>query len=85
MGSWVPHSPWYEAKFEKAGIKETDAAAALFENPNVYAVFMKTEGTGYEYLSDFYAENYPGVTIEVVEEITVSNDITFQIVKGKRS
>ncbi|MGN0411839.1 MAG: hypothetical protein ACI4FV_02285 [Lachnospiraceae bacterium] len=82
MGSWVPHSPWYAEKFERSGIKEADAAAALFENPNVYAVFMKTEGTGYEYLSDFYAENYPGVTLEVVEEITVSNDITFQILHG---
>ena len=85
MGSWVPHSPWYAEKFERSGIKEADAAAALFENPNVYAVFMKTEGTGYEYLSDFYAENYPGVTLEVVEEITVSNDITFQILQGSLS
>ena len=81
MGSWVPHSPWYAEKFERQGILETDAAKAAFEN-NVYFVFMKTEATGYDYLIDFYAENYPDVSIELVEELTVSNDVTFQILKG---
>lgn len=81
MGSWVPHSPWYSEKFIRQGILEEDAAKAVFED-NVYLVFMKTDNTGYDYLVDFYNENYPGVTIEVVEEVTVSNDVTFQILKG---
>lgn len=81
MGSWVPHSPWYSEKFERQNLLETDAAKAAFED-NVYFVFMKTDATGYDYLIDFYAENYPDVSIELVEEVTMSNDITFQILKG---
>lgn len=83
MGSWLPRSPWYEKTFEQEGIIEEQAAIALYENPQVYAVFMKAEPAGYEYLEKFYAENYPGVTLEVVDEVTVSGDITFQLVKGK--
>lgn len=83
MGSWLPRSPWYEKVFEHEGIGEGQTAIALYENPQVYAVFMKAEIPRYKYLEAFYAENYPGVSIEVVEEITVSGGITFQIVKGK--
>jgi len=82
MGSWVPHSPWYAEKFVRQNIAEDEAARAVFEDPQVYLVFMKTENTGYEYLIDFYRENYPGVTIQLEEEVTVSSDVTFQILKG---
>lgn len=80
LGSWIPHSPWYDTKFEKAGI--TDPAAALYKDPNVYAVFMNTEGTSYEYLEDFYAENHPGVTLKIVETVDVANNLQFFIIKG---
>ncbi len=80
LGSWIPHSPWYAAKFERAGI--TDPASALCEDPNVFAVFMNTEGTGYGYLQDFYSENYPGVTLKVVDTVDVSNELQFLILKG---
>ncbi len=82
MGSWVTHSPWYTAKFERQQIPEEKAAAALYDNPNVYAVFMDTPETGYEYLQDFYAENYPGVSLETLDTVNTSNDITFFILKG---
>ena len=76
----MPHSPWYDEKFERAGI--ADPAAALYRDPNVFAVFMNTEGTGYGYLQDYYAENYPGVSLEIVETVDVSNGIQFFILKG---
>ena len=82
LGSWIPHSPWYDAKFERAQI--TDPAAALYEESNVFAVFMNTEGISYEYLEDFYAENHPGVTLEIVETVDVANDLQFFIIKGHR-
>lgn len=82
LGSWIPHSPWYDEKFEKQGI--TDPARALFEDPNVFVVFMNTEGISYDYLSDFYAENYPGVTLEIADTVDVSNDLQFLILKGYR-
>lgn len=80
LGSWIPHSPWYDAKFERAGI--SDPAAALYEDPNVYVVFMNTEDTGHAYLEDFYAENYPGVTLKIVDRVEVSNGLEFLILKG---
>lgn len=80
LGSWIPHSPWYDAKFERQGI--SDPAKALYENPNVYVVFMNTEGISYDYLADFYAENYPGVTLEIADTVNVSNDLQFLILKG---
>lgn len=80
LGSWIPHSPWYDAKFERECI--TDPAKALYENPNVYVVFMNTEGISYDYLADFYAENYPGVTLEIADTVDVSNDLQFLILKG---
>lgn len=82
LGSWIPHSPWYDAKFERQGI--TDPAEALFEDPNVFVVFMNTEGISYDYLADFYAENYPGVTLEIADTVDVSNDLQFLILKGYR-
>lgn len=82
LGSWIPHSPWYDAKFEQQGI--TDPARALFEDPNVFVVFMNTEGISYDYLADFYAENYPGVTLEIADTVNVSNDLQFLILKGYR-
>lgn len=81
LGSWIPHSPWYDAKFERQGI--TDPAGALFEDPNVFVVFMNTEGISYDYLADFYAENYPGVTLEIADTVNVSNDLQFLILKGR--
>lgn len=80
LGSWIPHSPWYDAKFERQGI--ADPARALFENPNVFVVFMNTEGISYDYLADYYAENYPGVTLEIADTVDVSNDLQFLILKG---
>lgn len=80
MGSWIPHSPWYDAKFQKSDI--SNPAAALYENPNVYAVFMNTEETDYDYLEAFYAENYPGVSLEVVDTVDTSNGVQFLILKG---
>lgn len=82
MGSWIPHSPWYDAKFERCGI--SDPAAALFESPDVFAVFMNTEGISYDYLEDFYRENYPGVSLKVIDTIDVSNELQFLILKGYR-
>lgn len=80
MGSWLPKSPWYNDKLSKAGI--TDAGAALYENPDVYVVFMDSENTSFDYLADFYAENHPGVLLEVVDTVSTSNDIKFLIIKG---
>lgn len=82
MGSWVPHSPWYSAKFDRQQIAEDKAAEALWKVPEVYAVFMDTPETGFEYLQDFYAENHPGVTLETVETVPTSNGISFLIVRG---
>lgn len=80
LGSWIPHSPWYDAKFERQGI--ADPARALYEDPEVFVVFMNTEGINYDYLTDFYAENYPGVSLKVVDTVDVSNDLQFLILKG---
>lgn len=82
LGSWMPHSPWYDVKFEKAGI--SNPAAALYEDPNVFAVFMDTEGTGYDYLQDYYRENYPGVSLKIVDTVDVSCGLRFLILKGYR-
>jgi len=83
MGSWIPHSPWYGAKFEREGI--SDPAAALYEDPNVFIVFMNTEGISYDYLTDFYAENYPGVSFVIADTVDVSNELQFLVLKGTLS
>lgn len=80
MGGWAAKSPWYEKKLEKQDI--TDPALSLCEDPSVYAVFMDTEETNYEYLENFYAENYPGVRLRVVETVDTKNGISFLILKG---
>lgn len=80
MGGWAAKSPWYEKKLKANGILEP--ATALYENPNVYAVFMNSETTDYAYLEAFYAENYPNVQIEVVDTIETANGLSFSILKG---
>ena len=80
MGGWAAKSPWYEKKLKANGI--LDPAAALYENPNVYAVFMNSETTNYAYLEAFYAENYPGVQIEIVDTVETANGLSFSILKG---
>lgn len=80
MGGWAAGSPWYEKKLEKRGI--TDPAVSLYEDPSVYAVFMDTEETNYDYLENFYRENYPGVRLEVVETVDTGDGISFLILKG---
>lgn len=80
MGGWAAKSPWYEKALKKRGI--ADPAAALCEDPSVYAVFMDTEETGYDYLENFYSENYPGVQLKVVETVDAGNGISFLILKG---
>ncbi len=82
LGSWIPHSPWYDAKFERSGI--SDPASALFESPDVYVVFMNTEGISFDYLEDFYRENYPDVSLKVADTVDVSNELQFLILKGYR-
>lgn len=79
MGGWAAKSPWYEKKLKKEQI--ADPASALFEDSSVYAVFMNTEETGYDYLEAFYAENYPGVRLEEVETVDAS-DISFVILNA---
>uniref|UniRef100_UPI00405730AD hypothetical protein n=1 Tax=Acetatifactor sp. TaxID=1872090 RepID=UPI00405730AD len=80
MGSWLPKSPWYDEKLERAGIK--DVGESVLNNENVYVVFMNTDATDSKYLIDFYAENYPGAVLEKIEEIEGSNNIVFEIWKG---
>lgn len=82
MGSWVPHSPWYDTKFSREGI--TDPARSVLDSGKVYLVFMKSSATSWQYLSDFYHEKYPGSALTVVKEIKTSEDVTFEILKGKR-
>lgn len=86
MGSWVANSPWYTEKFDQEGI--TNPALALLGEDDtstpVYAVFMKTDDTSWDYLEKFYEENYPGSHLEVEDEVTTSSGITFEIVAGKR-
>lgn len=79
MGGWAAKSPWYEKKLKKEQI--ADPAAALFEDSSIYAVFMDTEETGYDYLEAFYAENYPGIRLEEVETID-TGDISFIILNA---
>lgn len=80
IGGWAAKSPWYEKKLKANGILEP--ATALYENPNVYAVFMNSETTDYAYLEAFYAENYPGIRIEVVDTVETANGLSFSILKG---
>lgn len=80
MGGWAAKSPWYEKKLEKEQI--ADPAAALCEDPFVYAVFMNTEETGYGYLEAFYAENYPDVRLEEVETVDAGGGISFVILNA---
>ncbi len=80
MGGWAAKSPWYDKKLKRAGI--LDPAAALYEDPSVYAVFMDTDGTDYGYLEDFYAENYPSVSLRITETIDAGGGISFLILKG---
>ena len=80
MGGWAAGSPWYEKKLKKRGI--TDPAVSLYEDPSVYAVFMDMEETNYDYLENFYRENYPRVRLEVVETVDTGDGISFLILKG---
>lgn len=80
MGGWAAKSPWYEKKLEKEQI--ADPAAALCEDPFVYAVFMNTEETGYGYLEAFYAENYPDVRLEEVETVDAGGGVSFVILNA---
>ena len=80
LGSWMPHSPWYELKFNRAGISHP--AEALYEDPNVYVVFMNAESIDDDYLQDFYDENYSGVSLKIVERVDVSNGLQFLVMKG---
>lgn len=80
MGGWAVKSPWYEKKLTAKGI--SDPAAALYENPSVYAVFMNTGETNYDYLNQFYAENHPGVTLEVTETVDAGGGLSFLVLKG---
>lgn len=80
MGGWAAKSPWYEKKLTAKGI--SDPATALYENPSVYAVFMNTGETNYDYLKEFYAENYPGVTLKVTETVDAGGGLSFLILKG---
>lgn len=80
MGGWAAKSPWYEKKLTAKGI--SDPAAALYENPSVYAVFMNTGETNYDYLNQFYAENHPGVTLEVTETVDAGGGLSFLVLKG---
>lgn len=80
MGGWAAKSPWYEKKMEKEQI--ADPAAALCEDPFVYAVFMNTEDTGYGYLEAFYAENYPDVRLEEVETVDAGGGVSFVILNA---
>ncbi len=80
MGGWAAKSPWYEKKLEKEQI--ADPAAVLYEDSSVYAVFMNTEETGYDYLEAFYAENYPDVRLEEVETVDAGGGISFVILNA---
>lgn len=80
MGGWAAKSPWYEKKLKKEQI--ADPASALFEDTSVYAVFMNTEETGYDYLESFYAENYPGVHLEEIETVDAGDGISFVILNA---
>lgn len=80
MGGWAAKSPWYEKKLEKRGI--TDPAVSLYEDSSVYAVFMDMEETNYDYLENFYTENYPGVHLRVVDTVETKNGISFLVLKG---
>lgn len=79
MGSWISNSPWYDKKFERAGI--SDPAPALYKDPSVFVVFMNIENISYDYLEAFYAENHPGVSLHVMEMVDVSNGLQFLICK----
>lgn len=81
LGSWIPHSPWYDAKFAKENI--SDPAAALYENPNVFVVFMDIEETSYCYLEAFYAENHPGVSLEIMDTVQTESGLSFLILKAR--
>lgn len=78
-GSWLPNSPLYKEKLQQEGIE--DAPTALFAKTNVYVVFMKSEVTDCQYLSDLYSQNYDGRILKITEEITTSGGLTFQIMK----
>ena len=45
---------------------------------------MNTEGISFDYLEDFYRENYPDVSLKVADTVDVSNELQFLILKGYR-
>ena len=43
---------------------------------------MNTGETNYDYLNQFYAENHPGVTLEVTETVDAGGGLSFLVLKG---
>ena len=81
MGSWLPHSPWYQVKYKHQGI--TDVEQQALQGNAIYFVFMDTPDTGYEYLTDYYQALDPEVQISKADEVVTQNGVTFLILSAR--
>ena len=82
MGNWVANSPWTDSIAERYQIESYEEAAIMQDN--VYFVFIDSEGTSWQYLSDYYAEKYPGSVMEVEEVVETTFGQDFLIVKVRK-
>ncbi len=79
-GGWLPNSPLYNKKFEEEKI--TNPTQALLLDSHVYIVFMEAEGTDFTYLEKFLGKEYEGYTLKIVDKVTTSLGVTFQVLKA---
>ncbi len=83
MGSWMPHSPWYDTVFADLGI--TDVGEALISHENVYLLYQEVDFDSWDFLERYYEEHYPGSFLRVVDEFTASNGTKYDVIKGFRN
>lgn len=79
LGGWSANSPWTDRIAKNHGFTSYEVAA--LEEENVYFVFRNSENTSYLYLENYYADKYPGTTLEIQDVIQTSEGVEFYVLK----
>lgn len=79
LGGWTANSPWTDEIAANNGFSAFEVIAR--ENDNVFFVFKNTEKTQYTYLAEYYAQKYPGTTLEVCDKFTSTTGEEFIILR----
>lgn len=85
MGSWVPHSPWYQEKLDKKGFQHP-AGDALEKENGIYFVFMDSdpEKTEWDYLQAFYKEEFGNCKVKQEDVVYTENGLSFHVLKVRK-